>query len=161
MIRYADSGGVAIAYEMLGEGQRSLVYVHGFVGNLEVEPEHPLLGQMYERLQRVGRLITFDRRGTGLSDRVREPPPLEVRMDDLRAVMDAVGVERAAIFGTHEAGSMCALFAATYPERTAALCLYNPIVRGTAAPGFPWAPTADEWRAPRSRRFGACGGRRS
>src|SRR5262249_7462390 len=95
---------------------------------------------------RFARLIKFDRRGTGLSDRVRETPSLETRMDDVRAVLEAAGSERAALFGTFEAGAMCMLFAATYPERTVGLVLYNPIARGTWAPDYPWATTPEEAR---------------
>src|SRR5262249_42235461 len=100
----------------------------------------------YERLSSFARLITFDRRGTGLSDRVAHVPTLETRMDDLRAVMDAVGSQRAAILGAFEAGSIACVFSATYPERVGALALYNPIVRGSWAPDFPWMPTAEARR---------------
>jgi len=99
-----------------------------------------------ERLSQFARVIEFDRRGTGLSDRVREIPTLETRMDDLRAVMDAAGSDRAALFGTFEAGSMCALFAATYPERAGALVLYNPIAKGVWASDYPFAQTEASWR---------------
>ena len=97
-----------------------------------------------ERLSRFSRLIKFDRRGTGLSDRVRETPSLETRMDDVRAVLDAVGAHRAALFGTFEAAAMCMLFAASYPERTTGLVLYNPVAKGSWAPDYPWAMTLDE-----------------
>jgi class 3 adenylate cyclase len=145
-IKYAKSGDVAIAYAMSGQGPPDLVFVHGFSGNIEIEHEIPFMAAFLERLAGFCRLITFDRRGTGLSDRLREPATLEVRMDDLRAVLDAVGSERAVLFGTFEAASMCLLFAATYPERTSGLILYNPVARGSWAPDYPWAPSADEWR---------------
>src|SRR5262249_43564715 len=140
------SGDVSIAYQVIGDGPLDLVYVHGAVGNLEVAWEQPLVVRFYERLSSFARLITFDRRGTGLSDRVAHVPTLETRMDDLRAVMDAVGSQRAAILGPFEAGSIACVFSATYPERVGALALYNPIVRGSWAPDFPWMPTAEARR---------------
>jgi pimeloyl-ACP methyl ester carboxylesterase len=139
-IKYAKSGNVAIAYAVYGQGPPDLVFVHGFAGNIEIENEHPIPAGFHERLAGFSRLIIFDRRGTGLSDRLREPATLEVRMDDLRAVLDAVGSERAVLFGTFEAASMCLLFGATYPERTSGLVLYNPVARGSWAPDYPWAP---------------------
>jgi class 3 adenylate cyclase/pimeloyl-ACP methyl ester carboxylesterase len=142
-IRYARSGDVAIAYTVLGDAPMDLVFFHGFVGHLEIEHESATTRAMLDRFASYARLITFDRRGTGLSDRVRDVPTLETRMDDLRAVLDAVGAERAAIFGTFEAASISALFAATYPERVAALVLYNPVVRGSWAPDYPWADTPE------------------
>jgi len=138
-IRYAASGDVSIAYAVLSDGPVDLVYVHGFAGNLDAELENPFYRPFHERLASFSRLILFDRRGTGLSDRMREAPTLETRMDDLRAVLDAAGSERAAIVGTFEAASMCLLFAATSPERVLALVLYNPIAKGTWAPDYPWA----------------------
>ncbi|HEY2938029.1 MAG TPA: adenylate/guanylate cyclase domain-containing protein [Gaiellaceae bacterium] len=146
-IRYARSGDVSIAYLVHGDGPIDLVYVHGFVGHLELEAEDPSTAPFFERLCRFARVITFDRRGTGLSDRVRDVPSLETRMDDVRAVLDAAGAERALLFGTFEAGAMSLLFAATYPERTAGLALYNPVVKGTWSSDFPWAPTEEEHRA--------------
>ncbi len=145
-IRYAASGDVSIAYAVTGSGPVDLVFVHGFAGNLDVELESAYYRHFHERLVSFSRLILFDRRGAGLSDRMREAPTLETRMDDLRAVLDAVDSERAVLFGTFEAASMCLLFAATYPERTLALVLYNPVARGTWAPDYPWANQWDEWR---------------
>jgi class 3 adenylate cyclase len=142
-IRYAASGDVSIAYAVLGTGPVDLVHVHGFAGNLEVAVESRYEARLNERLCAFSRLILFDRRGTGLSDRMRESPTLETRMDDLRAVLDAVGSERAVLFGTFEAASMCLLFAATYPERVLALVLYNPVAKGTWAPDYPWAEPSD------------------
>jgi class 3 adenylate cyclase len=144
--RYALSGDVSIAYQVIGNGPIDLVYVHSVVGNLEIAWEQPLVVEFYERLAAFARLITFDRRGTGLSDPVAHVPPLETRMDDLRAVMEAAGSERAALLATFETGAMACLFAATYPERVGALVLYNPTVRGTWAPDFPWAETEEESR---------------
>jgi|SRR5687768_9068344 pimeloyl-ACP methyl ester carboxylesterase len=146
-VRYARSGDVSIAYRVIGEGDRDLLFVHGFAGNLEAEAEIPHMVKFDDRLSRFSRLIKFDRRGTGLSDRVRETPSLETRMDDVRAVLDAVGARRAALFGTFEAAAMCMLFAASYPERTTGLVLYNPVAKGSWAPDYPWTMTMDEWAA--------------
>jgi class 3 adenylate cyclase/alpha-beta hydrolase superfamily lysophospholipase len=143
--RYAMSGNVAIAYAVYGEGPIDIVFVHGFAGNIEIEREREYYRAFHDRISAFSRLVIFDRRGTGLSDRPREPATLEARMDDLRAVLDAVGSQHAVLFGTFEAASMCLLFAATYPERTAGLVLYNPVAKGTWAPDYPWAPTAEEW----------------
>jgi pimeloyl-ACP methyl ester carboxylesterase len=142
-IRYAASGAVSIAYAVISDGPVDLVYVHGFAGNLDSELESPFYRPFHERIASFSRFILFDRRGTGLSDRMREPPTLETRMDDLRAVLDAAGAERAVVVGTFEAASMCLLFAATYPERVLALVLYNPIAKGTWAPDYPWAEPPD------------------
>ncbi len=145
-VRYARSGDVSIAYRVIGEGERDLLFVHGFAGNLEAEARNPDNVRFDQRLARFARLIKFDRRGTGLSDRVRETPSLETRMDDVRAVLDAVTSARTALLGTFEAAAMCMLFAATYPERTSGLVVYNPVAKGSWAPDYPWAMTAEEWR---------------
>jgi class 3 adenylate cyclase len=143
--RYARSGDVSIAYqEVGGGGPIDIVFVHGFVGNLEVEAENPRSEAFFERLGSVGRVIRFDRRGTGLSDRVREVPTLEARMDDLRAVMDAVQSSRAVVVATFEAASMAMVYAATYPERVAGLAVYNAVARGVRSPDYPWAPFSEE-----------------
>src|SRR5690349_17988303 len=120
--RYAQSDGVNIAYQTLGEGPIDLVVVPGWVSNLDVFWEQPAVESFYRRLASFSRLILFDKRGTGLSDRVALPS-LEIRMDDVRAVLDAVGSERAALIGYSEGGPMSALFAATYPDRTSALVM--------------------------------------
>jgi len=145
-IKYAKSGDVAIAYAVAGQGPPDLIFFHGFTGNIEIENEIPWQAAFLELLAGFSRLIKFDRRGTGLSDRLREPATLEIRMDDLRTVLDAVGSEKAVLFGTFDAASVCVLFAATYPERTSGLVLYNPIARGSWAPDYPWRPSLDEWR---------------
>jgi class 3 adenylate cyclase len=145
-IRYARSGDVAIAYHFYGEGPIDLVFVTGFVSNIWYGLENPLVRRLYERIGRFARLIRFDRRGTGLSDRPRDVPTLETRMDDVRAVMDDAGSERAVIFGTAEAAPMTALFAATYPERAGALVMYNGYAKAVWSPEYPWARTAQEWR---------------
>src|ERR671922_2583303 len=136
---YAQSGGVNIAYQVVGEGPVDLVYVPGWVSNIETAWEDPHVSRFLERLASFSRLILFDKRGTGLSDRVSidELPTLEERMDDVRAVMDAAGSERAALFGASEGGVMCALFAATYPERTSALVIYGSYAKGLATADYP------------------------
>ncbi len=139
--RYATSDGVRIAYQVLGEGALDLVVVPGWVSNVDVAWEDPDLAGFYRRLARFSRLILFDKRGTGLSDRVPELPSLEVRMDDVRAVMDAAGSERAAVCGWSEGGPMSALFAATCPERTAALIMVGSFPRAMAAPDYPFGRT--------------------
>jgi pimeloyl-ACP methyl ester carboxylesterase len=142
--RYAKSGEVSIAYQVLGQGPPDLVCIPGWVSNVEICWESPEFARFLNRLASFSRLILFDKRGTGLSDRVAEMPSLEVRMDDVRAVLDAVGSQRAALFGYSEGGIMCALFAATYPERTAALIMQGSYARLTRAPGYPWGMDADE-----------------
>jgi class 3 adenylate cyclase/pimeloyl-ACP methyl ester carboxylesterase len=145
-ITYARSGNVAIAYSVSGEGPQDLVFAHGFAGNVEIEREIPFMRAFHDRAAAFSRFVVFDRRGTGLSDRARDSPTLETRVDDLRAVVDAVDSERAVLFGTFDAASVCMLFAATYPERTLGLALFNPVARGTWAPDYPWAPSTEEWR---------------
>jgi pimeloyl-ACP methyl ester carboxylesterase len=146
---YARSGDVHIAYQVLGEGPVNLVFVPGFVSHVEHFWEDPALARFLRRLASFSRLVFFDKRGTGLSDRVSEAtvPTLEERMDDVRAVMDAVGFERAAIFAPSDAGSMAILFAATYPERTTALVLYGTFAAGAKEAAYPWGLTPGEWDA--------------
>src|SRR5438132_11108554 len=121
--KYAKSADVHIAYQVVGEGAPNLVLVPGWVSHIEYAWEDPTFSRFLRRLASFSRLILLDRRGTGLSDRVAELPSLEQRMDDLRAVMDAAGSQRAALFGISEGGPMCMMFTATYPERTDALIL--------------------------------------
>jgi len=142
--RYTKSGDVNIAYQVTGRGPLDLVFVAGWVSHLEYAWEDPAFARFLDRLGSFSRLIRFDKRGTGLSDRVTELPTLEERMDDVRAVMDAVGSERAALFGFSEGGSMCALFAATYPKRTSALILFGAFAKRIWSPDYPWAPTPEE-----------------
>jgi pimeloyl-ACP methyl ester carboxylesterase len=123
-----------------------LVLVLGFATHLELQWELPPFRQFCERLASFSRLILFDKRGTGLSDPVPEAPPLEQRIDDVRAVMDAVGSERAALFGISEGGPMSILFAATHPERVSALVLHGAMARTTEAPDYPWATPAEALR---------------
>jgi pimeloyl-ACP methyl ester carboxylesterase len=145
--RYARSGDVNIAYQVAGDGPVDLLYVPGWVSNIEMMWENPPMAHLLERLSSFSRLILFDKRGTGLSDRVSNDqlPTLEERMDDVRAVLEAVGSERAALFGHSEGGSMCMLFAATYPHRTNALITLGSFAkRCDPDDDYPWAPTAED-----------------
>jgi pimeloyl-ACP methyl ester carboxylesterase len=144
--RYAKSGDVNIAYQVVGEGPLDLVLVHGWVQSFDPGWEIEAIKRFYLRLASFSRLILFDKRGIGLSDRVPldDLPTLETRMDDMRAVMDAVGSERAAVLGHSEGGAMCALFAATYPERTAALLMIGAAARTRWAPDYPLGASDDE-----------------
>jgi pimeloyl-ACP methyl ester carboxylesterase len=147
--RYAKSGGLNIAYQVVGDGPIDLVYVAGWISNVELMWEEPAHAHVLGRLASFSRLIAFDKRGTGLSDPVPldRLPTLEERMDDVRAVLDAVGSERAAVFGFSEGGVMSALFAATYPERTVALALYGTFAKRIWSPDYPWAPTPEARQA--------------
>lgn len=143
-VRYARSGDVNIAYEVLGDGPRDLVFVMGWISHLDYFWTDPSFARFLRRLASFSRLILFDKRGTGLSDRVADLPTLEQRMDDVRAVLDAVGSERAALCGVSEGGPMCALYAATYPEKTDALIMIGTYARRLWAPDYPWAPTPEQ-----------------
>jgi class 3 adenylate cyclase len=136
-VRYADAGGVNIAYRVFGEGPLDLVWTPGFVSNVETNWDSPFLVGVVERLASFSRLMVFDKRGMGLSDHNVGAPTLEERMDDVRGVMDAVGSERAALMGMSEGGPMSLLFAATYPERTFALVLYGTLARGRCDVDYP------------------------
>ncbi len=140
-VRYARSGNVNIAYQVIGEGALDIVFVMGWVSHLEEFWTEPSFARFLTRLAGFSRLITFHKRGTGLSDRVVALPTLEQRMDDVRAVMDAVGSQRAALLGVSEGGPMCSLFAATYPERTIAVMMIGSYARRLWAPDYPWGPT--------------------
>ena len=137
VIRYAKSGDVHVAYQVIGDGPVDIVFVEGSMSNRHVMWEEPTIRRFYERLGSFSRLIVFDKRGMGLSDRV-EAGTLEERMDDVRAVMDAVGSERAALIGESEGGPMSILFAATYPERTVALILAGAEVKEETTADWPW-----------------------
>ena len=147
--RYARSGDAHIAYQVVGTGPRDLVYVPGWLSNVELNWEEPAYARFLTRLASFARLILFDKRGTGLSDRVpeQELPTLEQRMDDVRAVLDAVDSERAALFGVSEGGAMSALFAATYPERTSALVMYGSYARRQRTSDYPWGQSAEDLAA--------------
>ncbi len=146
-VSYAKSGDVNVAYEITGGGEFDLVLVAGFFSHLAIGWEHPDHAAFLERLGSFARLIRFDKRGTGLSDRAVGLPDLETRMDDVRAVMDAAGSERAVLFGYSEGGPMSALFAATYPERTRALVVYGSYAKRIRTDDYPWAPTWEERKA--------------
>ncbi len=129
--RYARSGDIRIAYQTVGSGPFDLVFVPGFASNVDATWELPSWARFYSRLASFSRLILFDKRGTGLSDRSAGIATLEERMDDVRAVMDAAGSERAALFGVSEGGPMSVLFAATYPDRASSLVLYGSYARNS------------------------------
>lgn len=146
MTRYARSGDVNIAYQVVGDGPRDLVYVPGWISNIEVMWEEPSMAGFLRRLASFSRLILFDKRGTGMSDPVPfdQFPTLETRMDDVRAVMDAVGSSTATLLGHSEGGNMCILFASTYPDRTEGLILASSWAKRTRSEDYPWAPTPEE-----------------
>jgi pimeloyl-ACP methyl ester carboxylesterase/class 3 adenylate cyclase len=132
--RYARSGEINIAYQVVGDGPLDLVFVPGFISHLDLQWADPRIARFLDKLASFSRLILFDKRGTGLSDPVAAPAPLEDRMDDVRAVMDAAGSERAALLGVSEGGPMSILFATTYPERTRALILCGTFATGSLDP---------------------------
>lgn len=136
--RYAKSDGVHVAYQEFGDGPASIVFVPGFVSHIDNYWTHPNVVRWLERLGSFARVVMFDKRGTGLSDRVSELPGMDERMDDVRAVMDEVGLERAAVFGISEGGSLAALFAAHHPERCEALIAYGAFAQFTS-----WFPTQE------------------
>ena len=142
--RYAKSGDLSIAYQVVGDGPVDLVYAPPAVSHLEYAWEEPGYARYLRRLAAFSRLILFDKRGTGLSDRAAGIAPLEERMDDVRAVMDAAGSERAVLFGASESAPLACLFAATYPDRTAALILYTAYAAEVRQPDYPWPPPAAE-----------------
>ena len=144
--QYAVSGDVNIAYQVVGDAPLDLVFVMGWVSHMEYFWREPSFARFLNRLASFSRLILFDKRGTGLSDRVpiHELPTLEQRMDDVRAVMEAVGSERAALVGVSEGGPMCSLFAATYPERTLALVMIGSYAKRIRDVDYPWAPTTKQ-----------------
>jgi pimeloyl-ACP methyl ester carboxylesterase len=135
--RYAKSGDLSIAYQVAGDGPMEIVLVPGLLSHVEAFHELPGYARFLERLGSFARVISFDKRGTGLSDRDADAPSYEQRMDDLTAVMDAAGSERAALFGISEGGSLSALFAATHPQRVHALVLFGTFARLTRAPDYP------------------------
>jgi class 3 adenylate cyclase len=155
--RYADSNGVSIAYQVHGEGSLDLVFVPGFVSHVEMYMGDPSVARFFRRLSSFSRLIVFDKREQGLSDRTGRPPTLEESMDDLKAVMDAAGCERPAIFGISEGGPMSMLFAATHPDRVSSLVLYGTFARLARAPDYPRGlpPAAfDRWAEMVRREWG-------
>jgi pimeloyl-ACP methyl ester carboxylesterase len=144
--RYTKSGDLNIAYQVAGDGPLDLIYVPGWISNVELNWEEPAHAHVLERLAGFARLILFDKRGTGLSDPVPldRLPTLEERMDDVRAVLDAVECDQAALFGFSEGGLMSILFAATYPERITALALYGTFAKRIKSPDYPWAPSPED-----------------
>jgi pimeloyl-ACP methyl ester carboxylesterase len=146
--RYARSGDVSIAYQVVGEGLHDVVLAPGFPSHLEHAWEQPRLAHFYRRLASFSRLILFDKRGLGLSDRVAHSdlPGIEQRIDDIRAVLDEVGSERATVVGISDGGPIAAVFAATYPERTRGLVMVNSYARRLRSDDYPWGPTAEDWR---------------
>src|SRR5262245_21890566 len=136
--QFAKSGDVSIAYQVMGEGPIDIVFVPGIVSNVEGNHEIPGYTEFMRRLARFSRLVTFDKRGQGLSDRVAGAPTLEERSDDVRAVMDAVGTKRVALLGNSEGSMMAAYFAATYPERVSHLILFGAIAKVLASPDYPY-----------------------
>jgi pimeloyl-ACP methyl ester carboxylesterase/DNA-binding NarL/FixJ family response regulator len=144
--RYAKSDGLNIAYKVVGHGEIDLVFVMGWVSNIDLFWSEPHFARFLDRLASFSRLIVFDKRGTGLSDRPVALPTLEERMDDVRAVMDAAGSEQAALFGISEGGPMCALFAATYPERTRAIVIDGGYARRINDRDYPWGRSEAEWQ---------------
>jgi class 3 adenylate cyclase len=144
-VGYAKSGDVHVAYRVFGEGPLDIVRVAGLTSNLDAGFWAPWEAEELEALGGMARCLIFDKRGTGISDRVAGAPSLEERMDDVRAVMEAAGSRRAVIYGRRDGAAMSALFAATYPERTLALVLASPQPRFTSTPDFPWGRTREEW----------------
>jgi class 3 adenylate cyclase/esterase/lipase len=142
--RYARSGKVSIAYQVLGEGPPDLVFVPGVISNVEYAWTQPALADWFKELASFSRLIWFDKRGTGVSDRVADVPTLEARMDDVRAVMEAVGSNEAVVMGVSEGGPLSILFSATYPERVSGLILWGSEVKGVRTDDYPWVRTFDE-----------------
>ena len=143
--KYTKSGNVNIAYQVVGEGPIDLVLVPGWISNIDVFWEEPSMVRFLSKLASFSRLILFDKRGTGLSDRVTDTPTLEQRMDDVRAVMDTIQSESASLLGYSEGGSMVALFAATYPERTDSITMIGSFARRTKTDDYPWGADPDEY----------------
>jgi pimeloyl-ACP methyl ester carboxylesterase/DNA-binding CsgD family transcriptional regulator len=137
-VRYARNGDVSLAYQVVGEGPADLVLVLGFVSHLEASWEEPRLASFLRRLASFNRLVVFDKRGCGMSDPALEPPTFEDRLSDLRAVMDAAGVERASLFGTSEGGGVAIRFAVARPQRVASVVAFGSFARALRTPDYPW-----------------------
>jgi class 3 adenylate cyclase len=154
MTRYATTDdGVSIAYQVVGGGPIDLVFVHSFVSHVEVFWELSAFERFVGELSSWARVILFDKRGVGLSDRLSVIPTIEARLDDLRAVLDAVGSERTLVVGNNDGGALAALFAATYPERTLGLALWRGGVRTARAPDYPWGLSEDRFEERLRRRM--------
>lgn len=145
--RYVRSGDLSIAYQVVGEGPPDLVFIPSFVSNLELAWEWPPLAWFYEALASFSRLVLFDKRGTGLSDRVKDIPDTGERMRDLGSVIDAVGSGRAAVVGVSEGAPLAVAYAAEHPERVSQLILYGPLVCATRRPDYRWGAPAEWWDA--------------
>lgn len=145
--RYARVGEISIAYQVVGDGPLDLVHIPSWITNVEENWNEPGYARFLRRLASFSRLILFDKRGTGLSDRISSTPTLEQRIEDVQAVMSAVGSEQAALFGSTEGSAMCALFAATYPERTRALIMYGAYAKRIRSIDYPWGPNLQERQA--------------
>jgi pimeloyl-ACP methyl ester carboxylesterase len=145
--KYARSGDLSIAYQVTGTGPPDIVAVPGFISHVELNWESPFYGEPFERLARMGRLVSFDKRGVGLSDRVLGFGTLEQRMDDIRAVLDAANVERASFVAVSEGGPLAIMFAATYPERVEKLVLYATFARLLVDDDYPIGRTPDDFEA--------------
>jgi pimeloyl-ACP methyl ester carboxylesterase len=143
--QYAEADNLSIAYQVCGSGPVDLVYVPGLYNHVEAVWDLPGFPEWMERLVRFARVITFDKRGSGMSDAVVTPPTLEQRIADVGAVMDAVGCRAAWLMGISEGGPMCMLFAATYPERTQGLVLWSAFARYCSAPDYQWGPEQEAW----------------
>src|SRR5262252_2111455 len=155
--KYVLNGAVSIAYQVLGDGPIDIVHTPGWISHLELAWDSPETARWYRALASFSRLIVYDKRGTGMSDRSAEQFSLETRMDDLRAVMDAAGSQRAVLFGISEGGPMSLLFAATYPERTSALVIYGSFPRRASAPPSSSTGPIQTTTSGRSRRHPAPG----
>lgn len=144
--RYAKTrDGIHVAYEVFGEGPFDVVFANSWCSHAEFSWSNPTIARFYERLSSFCRLVLFDKRGTGSSDPIVGVPTMEDRTDDIRAVMDAAGIEKAALFGGSEGAATCAVFAATYPERTSALVMFSPFIVGVADDECPWAWSWEVW----------------
>ena len=156
--RYATTDDdVHIAYQVVGDGPIDIVFVHAFVSHVELFWELPSFARLISQLSSWARVILFDKRGVGLSDRLSIIPTLEARLDDLRAVLVAAGAERALVFGDGDGGALAALFAATYPDRTLGLVLWSGAVRMAAAPDYPWGMPEDRFEERLRQRVGLWG----
>jgi pimeloyl-ACP methyl ester carboxylesterase len=142
--RFARSGNIFVGYQAFGAGPFDLVVIPGFLSNIEYGWQFESWRNYYGGLASFARVLLFDKRGAGVSDPVPGAPSIEERMDDVRAVMDAAGSERAALIGTADGAAIAAVFAAAYPERAAALVLNTPLVRGRWAPDYPWGLRDEE-----------------
>src|SRR4051794_11454095 len=156
--KFTQSGDVSVAYQVMGQGPLDLLIVPGFISHLEAAWENPAYARFLERLASFCRLIQFDKRGTGLSDRVTGIPTLDERSDDVRAVLDAVGSKQTFLFGISEGGPMSVVFAASHPQRTSGLILYGSIAKGSWTPDYPWGTRAEaefeRWLAGWRREWG-------